>query len=47
MDYIYKHLCLWLSLSECRVKIMLSDVINGMENVKAKNASLTLKVEIV
>lgn len=38
---------LWLSLSECRVKIMLSDVINGMENIKARNVYLTLQVEIV
>lgn len=40
MGYIY---VLWLSLSECRVKIMLSDVINGMENVKARHVYLTLR----
>lgn len=38
---------LWLSLSECRMKTMFSDVINGMENVKARSVYLTLKVEVV
>ena len=43
MDYIYRHLCTVPVISECRVKTMLSDVINGMEHVKARNVYLTLR----
>lgn len=43
MDYMYRHLCTVAVISECRVKTMLSDVINGMEHVKARNVYLTLR----